>query len=185
MLKFLKFLLGIKPCVSAFGGNQFKESQKKHLDTFFSVFYLSINLGSMISTLLTPIFRNDVKCFGNDCYALAFGVPAIAMCLSIVFFLAGTPFYNRCDEQTKNNGKNIITETAKCMLTAFVIKWRNRRSHRIRNHWLDYAAEKFEARLIKDVKALLKILFVFLPLPIFWALYDQQGTFLFIISKVF
>lgn len=37
---------GIKPCVSAFGGDQFKKNQSHLLDKFFSLFYLSINLGN-------------------------------------------------------------------------------------------------------------------------------------------
>lgn len=76
---------GIKPCVSAFGGDQFKiPEQAKQLATFFSVFYMAINAGSLISTTLTPILREDVQCFGEDsCFSLAFGVPAILMICSI------------------------------------------------------------------------------------------------------
>jgi len=51
---------------------------------FFSLFYFSINAGSLLSTFLTPILRNDVNCFGNSsCYPLAFGVPGILMVISI------------------------------------------------------------------------------------------------------
>lgn len=76
---------GIKPCVSAFGGDQFKlPEQERYLGYFFSLFYFSINAGSLISTFLTPILRADVKCFGeNDCYSLAFGVPGMLMITSI------------------------------------------------------------------------------------------------------
>ena len=49
---------GIKPCVSSFGGDQFKlPEQARQLQTFFSVFYFSINAGSLISTVLTPVLR--------------------------------------------------------------------------------------------------------------------------------
>ncbi|KAK6030031.1 hypothetical protein OSTOST_03844, partial [Ostertagia ostertagi] len=76
---------GIKPCVSAFGGDQFEvgqvrdetwmsdyflasldclvlnfftcEFQERMLSLFFSMFYFSINAGSMISTFISPIFR--------------------------------------------------------------------------------------------------------------------------------
>lgn len=42
---------GIKPCVAAFGGDQFKiPEQATMLATFFSLFYMSINAGSLIST---------------------------------------------------------------------------------------------------------------------------------------
>lgn len=76
---------GIKPCVSAFGGDQFKlPEQAAQLTMFFSLFYFSINLGSAISTAVTPILRSDVHCFGgNDCYSLAFGVPAILMIIAL------------------------------------------------------------------------------------------------------
>lgn len=76
---------GIKPCVSAFGGDQFKlPEQEKYLGYFFSMFYFAINAGSLISTFMTPILRADVHCFGShDCYSLAFGVPGILMISSI------------------------------------------------------------------------------------------------------
>ncbi|KHJ97680.1 hypothetical protein OESDEN_02334 [Oesophagostomum dentatum] len=48
---------GIKPCVSAFGGDQFEVGQERMLSLFFSMFYFSINAGSMISTFVSPIFR--------------------------------------------------------------------------------------------------------------------------------
>lgn len=49
---------GIKPCVSAFGGDQFKlPEQERQLQTFFSIFYFAINSGALISTFVTPILR--------------------------------------------------------------------------------------------------------------------------------
>lgn len=76
---------GIKPCVSAFSGDQFKlPEQAAHLASFFSLFYLSINLGSLLSSAITPILREDVKCFNrDDCYSLAFGVPAVVLIIAI------------------------------------------------------------------------------------------------------
>ena len=49
---------GIKPCVSAFGGDQFHSSQVVELQTFFSLFYFAINAGSVFSTFLTPELRS-------------------------------------------------------------------------------------------------------------------------------
>merc|ERR1711953_1278519 len=87
---------GIKPCVVSFGGDQFKlPEQERHLQSFFSFFYLSINFGSLIGTFMTPILREDVECFGDDsCYSLAFGVPAILMAVATVIIVIGKPFYN-------------------------------------------------------------------------------------------
>ena len=80
---------GIKPCVSPFGGEQFKVPEQSSLiATYFSIFYASINAGSLISTILTPILRADVQCFGEDsCYPLAFGVPAILLVVAIGMFM--------------------------------------------------------------------------------------------------
>ena len=49
---------GIKPCVSAFGGDQFTKEKVALLPLFFSVFYFFINAGSLVSTLLTPVLRS-------------------------------------------------------------------------------------------------------------------------------
>lgn len=75
---------GIKPCVSAFGGDQFVlPQQEDQLQKFFSIFYFAINSGSFISTFLTPILR-ETSCYEQDsCYSLAFGVPAILMVVAI------------------------------------------------------------------------------------------------------
>ena len=51
---------GIKPCVSAFGGDQFTADQTHLLQSFFSVFYFAINAGSLISMLVTPALRGKV-----------------------------------------------------------------------------------------------------------------------------
>ena len=76
---------GIKPCVASFGGEQFKlPEQASYMAGFFSLFYASINGGSLISTILTPILRQETSCFGKDsCYPLAFGVPAALMIVAI------------------------------------------------------------------------------------------------------
>lgn len=45
-----------------------------------------------------------------------------------------------------------------------------------REHWLDYADDKYSPKVIEDMKATMRVLKLFLPLPIFWALFDQQGS---------
>lgn len=110
---------GIKPCVAAFGGDQFKiPEQAKQLATFFSFFYFSINAGSLISTTLTPILREDVHCFGDmDCFSLAFGVPGALMIISIVAFVAGKSMYTM--EEPKGN---VIVDVSKCIVVGLKIR---------------------------------------------------------------
>lgn len=74
---------GIKPCVSAHVGDQFGKSNSKLLEKVFSWFYLSINLGAFISTLLTPILLEK---FGPS---IAFGVPGLLMIIATYVFYMG------------------------------------------------------------------------------------------------
>lgn len=161
---------GIKPCVSAFGGDQFKlPEQLKQMTTFFSLFYFSINAGSLISTTVTPILREDVRCFGGkECYSLGFGVPAVLMVVSIVIFVLGRPLY-----KSKPPAGNMVVLVSKTIGNAIATKWRSKEK---RDHWLDYADQKYDKGLIEDVKVLIRVLVLYLPLPVFWALFDQQGS---------
>lgn len=45
-----------------------------------------------------------------------------------------------------------------------------------KEHWLYYSEDKYGTKLVEDIKATLKVLVLYTPLPIFWALYDQQGS---------
>ncbi|XP_009331637.1 PREDICTED: solute carrier family 15 member 1 [Pygoscelis adeliae] len=165
---------GIKPCVSAFGGDQFEDDQEKQRTRFFSIFYLSINAGSLLSTIITPILRAQ-ECGIHSkqrCYPLAFGVPAALMAVALVVFIIGSRMYKKVQPQG-----NIMTQVSKCI--GFAIK--NRFRHRSkefpkREHWLDWASEKYDKRLIAQTKMVLKVLFLYIPLPMFWALFDQQGS---------
>lgn len=162
---------GIKPCVSAFGGDQFKlPEQMKQLAMFFSLFYFAINAGSLISTSITPILREDVHCFGQtDCFSLAFGVPAVLMVVSVLIFVCGKPLY-----AMKPPSGNMLLGVGKVVIEA--IGNRSKTISKTKSHWLDYAEEKYGAKMVSDTKALLRVLVLYLPLPLFWALFDQQGS---------
>ncbi|XP_027701024.1 solute carrier family 15 member 2-like isoform X2 [Vombatus ursinus] len=163
---------GIKPCVAAFGGDQFEEEHVKERSRFFSVFYLAINAGSLISMFVTPMLRGDVQCFGGDCYALAFGVPGMLMVLALVVFALGSKMYKKPPPEG-----NIVAKVSKCIWFAISNRLKNRPSEiPKREHWLDWAEEKYPKQLILEVKALTRVLFLYIPLPMFWALLDQQGS---------
>nr|AAC39119.1 low-affinity peptide transporter [Caenorhabditis elegans] len=182
---------GIKPCVSAFGGDQFELGQERMLSLFFSMFYFSINAGSMISTFISPIFRSQ-PCLGQDsCYPMAFGIPAILMIVATLVFMGGSFWYK------KNPPKdNVFGEVSRLMFRAVGNKMKSGSTPK--EHWLlhyltthdcaldakclELQAEKRNKNLcqkkkfIDDVRSLLRVLVMFLPVPMFWALYDQQGS---------
>ncbi|XP_070770109.1 solute carrier family 15 member 2 [Enoplosus armatus] len=162
---------GIKPCVSAFGGDQFEEEHVSERQKFFSIFYMSINAGSLLSTVITPMLRGDVQCFGGDCYALAFGVPAALMVVALVVFSAGSGLYKRNPPQG-----NILLEVCNCIGFAIKNRWNRSKNDPQRKHWLDWAEDKYSKRLIQEIKMVLRVLVLYIPLPMFWALFDQQGS---------
>ncbi|XP_063070274.1 solute carrier family 15 member 2 isoform X2 [Engraulis encrasicolus] len=162
---------GIKPCVAAFGGDQFEEEHADERRKFFSIFYMSINAGSVLSTVITPILRSDVQCFGGDCYALAFGVPAALMIIALVVFIAGSGLYKRSPPEG-----NVLLHVCKCIGFAIRNRSRSKKNDAKRDHWLDWAEEKYPKRLIAEIKMVLRVLVLYIPLPMFWALFDQQGS---------
>ncbi|XP_044937319.1 LOW QUALITY PROTEIN: solute carrier family 15 member 1 [Mustela putorius furo] len=165
---------GIKPCVSAFGGDQFEEGQEKQRNRFFSIFYLAINAGSLLSTIITPILRVQ-QCGIHSkqaCYPLAFGVPAALMAVSLIVFVIGSGMYKKFQPQG-----NVMAKVVKCIGFALKNRFRHRsKEFPKREHWLDWAREKYDERLISQIKMVTKVMFLYIPLPMFWALFDQQGS---------
>tara|TARA_B100001142_G_scaffold52340_1_gene50150 strand:+ start:40895 stop:42181 length:1287 start_codon:yes stop_codon:yes gene_type:complete len=74
---------GIKPCVSAHVGDQFGKTNSILLTKVFSWFYLSINMGAFISTLLTPYLLHNYGPW------LAFGIPGLLMFIATYIFWLG------------------------------------------------------------------------------------------------
>ena len=74
---------GIKPCVSAHVGDQFGKTNSYLLEKVYSWFYLSINLGAFVSTMLTPILLAN---YGPQ---IAFGLPGLLMLLATIVFWMG------------------------------------------------------------------------------------------------
>src|SRR5512137_2642452 len=71
---------GIKPCVSAYVGDQFRPEQKKLVERVYALFYWMINLGSFTSTLLIPVL---LARFGPR---VAFAVPGVLMAMALAVF---------------------------------------------------------------------------------------------------
>lgn len=74
---------GIKPCVSAHVGDQFGRGNKHLLTQVFNWFYFSINVGAMLSTILTPILLAKYGPWA------AFGLPGVLMAIATFLFWLG------------------------------------------------------------------------------------------------
>jgi POT family proton-dependent oligopeptide transporter len=95
---------GIKPCVSAFVGDQFDQSNKHLAKLVFDAFYWIINFGSFFASLLippllankpTPVSWGESVLFTLDTPLprAAFGIPALLMVVATMIFWAGRNRY--------------------------------------------------------------------------------------------
>jgi len=78
---------GIKPCVAAFVGDQFDQTNKHRAKVVFDSFYWIINFGSLFASFLMPKF---LEWFGA---AIAFGIPGALMFISTVILWLGRKQY--------------------------------------------------------------------------------------------
>jgi dipeptide/tripeptide permease len=71
--------------------------------------------------------------------------------------------------------KTMSTESCILIQNALTEKIRRRKTDH-KDHWLDYAEEKHGVKLVTETKTLMNILVLYLPLPIYWAVYMLQGS---------
>ena len=76
---------GIFPCKVAVGADQFiLPDHARIMNIYFSIYYMSINAGTLVAMFTTPILRGNFTCFGLiECYALAFGVPTVLLSVGL------------------------------------------------------------------------------------------------------
>ena len=151
---------GIKPCVSAFMGEQFRADQSHLMQKAYGAFYWAINFGSFFSFLVVPWVRE------HHGYSLAFGVPGILMAIATFIFWRGKRFYVfvPTNREIKHAGFFQV------FFTALFAK-----REAGKNFWAA-ARARFSENEVAAAKSVLPILFVFAMIPMFWALYDQTNS---------
>jgi POT family proton-dependent oligopeptide transporter len=150
---------GIKPCVSAFVGDQFDESNKHLVKRVFGAFYWLINFGSFFASLLTPWV---LKAYGP---AYAFGLPGVLMAVATLIFWLGRHQYTDVPPTGHNpHGFGSVVASA---LTAKDPQGRK---------GLDRALAAHPPEAVDAVRAVFAVVPLFLPLAFFWALFDQKGS---------
>jgi POT family proton-dependent oligopeptide transporter len=154
---------GIKPCVSANVGDQFGDQNRHLMEKVFGWFYLSINVGAFLSTLLTPWLLESEwmrSHFGEGMvqevtigipavfgfraalplktYEVAFGVPGVLMGLAtLIFWLGRNKFIH-----VPPGGNEFLREMTSQ----------------------------------KTIGVLLRLIPLYLFIAVFWSLYDQTGS---------
>ncbi len=152
---------GIKPCVSAHVGDQFKANQQHLLKKVYELFYFMINFGSFFSTLITPW---TLKAYGPS---VAFGVPGVLMFLATIVFWMGRHEYIHVPP-TKSDGHGFLS----VVMSAF----KNQSHRKAGMGFLDAATKEHSQEQVDATKAVIDIAKLFAAISVFWALFDQHGS---------
>jgi POT family proton-dependent oligopeptide transporter len=149
---------GIKPCVSAFLGDQFQAHQRNLLQKAYAAFYWAINFGSFFSMLLIP----QVKEYS---WAWAFGIPGLLMGLATFIFWLGTRHYVMVPPARASHSAGFFA----VLLAAL--------KHRQpgQGFWSGARARHSEAE-VQAAASVGPILSIFALIPVFWALFDQTHS---------
>ncbi len=153
---------GIKPCVSAFVGDQFGPNQDHVLRKVYGWFYWSINLGSAFGFFVIPMIRNKAG------YSWAFGVPGIFMGLATLIFWLGTKHYVRQPPQRAHGSAGFWT-----------VLWFGLRHYGQRKpgqRFWDVPLTRFTPEEVQTARVVTGILMIFLTVPMFWALFNQVNS---------
>ncbi|KAB2646913.1 MAG: POT family MFS transporter [Verrucomicrobia bacterium] len=149
---------GIKPCVSAFLGDQFQSNQRHLLQKAYAAFYWAINFGSFFSMLLIPQIK-------NHSWAWAFGVPGILMAVATLIFWLGARHYVMVPP---------ARTTRKAGFFAVLVAALKNRSPG-KGFW-DGAKTLYSETEVRAAASVGPILSIFALIPVFWALFDQTHT---------
>ncbi|XXY47894.1 POT family MFS transporter [Sorangium sp. So ce269] len=155
---------GIKPCVSAHVGDQFSEDNKHLVKHVFALFYWIINFGSFFASALIP---KTLEWFGPR---VAFGIPGVLMLIATLVFWMGRDRYVHVPPTGKNPHSFVR------VLWDAVRGGRDARGGAARGHFLEAARGRHPEGAIDGAKAVLRVMTIFAPIPVFWALFDQKGS---------
>ncbi|MCO5579460.1 hypothetical protein L7F22_033315 [Adiantum nelumboides] len=101
---------GVKPCLEAFGADQFDEDnreERRMKASFFNWWYFGLCMGALLAFSVLVYIQDNVS------WGLGFGIPAIAMTFALATFLAGTKYYRH-----KVPAGSPLTRVAKVVVAA-------------------------------------------------------------------
>ena len=197
---------GIKPCVSSFGADQFKPNQEKAKNQYFQWFYFIINVGGVIGAFLTPLLKkrdcypsiseNDPKVLAtfssagmklsfDSCHMLSFLVPALMMYLGLSLFIMPVILFKLCRNKKlqytlKEPAKDymifkVFGTWITCVL-GFFSGHRNNNCENLKEEGFINRSYEKSAHVRRVSYRILQITLVFIPMMVFYAVFEQLGS---------
>lgn len=108
---------GHKPCVQAFGADQFDElntKENKAKSSFFNWWYFSLSASAVVAIMVVVYIQDNLN------WALGFGIPCTVMIVGLVVFLLGRRTYRII---IKENERNPFTRIG-CVIARAIRNWR-------------------------------------------------------------
>ncbi|KAJ3288386.1 hypothetical protein HK104_008196 [Borealophlyctis nickersoniae] len=161
---------GIKPCVSAHGGDQFLPNQKLNLNKFYNYFYMAINIGAVTAGFITPPIQKK-SCFGGpeDCYSWSFALCTMFFAAALSIFVIGKRVY-RVVPPVGNFVPFLLGKAA-------VVHIKNLFTHGFDQSKARAASSAAVGEpLVVELFDLLKVLVAIMPAPFFWMAFDQNSS---------
>ncbi|KAF9932317.1 hypothetical protein FBU30_008424 [Linnemannia zychae] len=165
---------GIKPCVSSHGGDQYLPSQEAGKDLFFNIFYVSINVGALLTQFIVPEMTK-LKCYGQDtCYSGAFLLPTVVFALAFAIFIAGHKFYRIVPPLGEFLPLKAVQAS---FLAARRYRAASPEERAAKGHWLNFAEEEYGGVFVEEVRDFgLVLVPVVIPFAFCWMLYNQNSN---------
>ncbi|KAJ3004786.1 hypothetical protein HKX48_001042 [Thoreauomyces humboldtii] len=165
---------GIKPCVSSHGGDQYLPHQYKGLDFFFSIFYVAINTGSLVSGYVMPAIKDNVSCYGRHmCYFYPYLICAIVFIVAAAIFAGGYKTYRIVPPR----GEFL---PGKAVKTVAIAASRYAKADKVTRSaaggWMNFAAPVVGQEFVDETILLGRVLMMVLPTAFFWMCYDQGSN---------
>ncbi|KAL9671443.1 hypothetical protein QQ045_009011 [Rhodiola kirilowii] len=172
---------GHKPCVQAFGADQFDGDdsyESKAKSSFFNWWYFCMNAGILVSTLSLPYIMDNLN------WALGFGIPCVIMVVALAIFLMGTKTYRFV---VRTNEKSAFARIGSVFCTA-AKNWQTSVPHqgseqfKFLNKALYIPAEqhgknKCTAAEVEEARAVLRLGPIWASCLIYGIVFAQSSTF--------
>ncbi|XP_053384777.1 solute carrier family 15 member 4-like [Mercenaria mercenaria] len=158
---------GIKANVGPFGAQQVAELGADAVQSFFNWFYWVINLGALIAYSGTAYVQQEID------FDYGFLIPLASMVIALVLFIAARTKYI----QTPPGGSILQTSCGVLCQSINGCKDPSWNRAQVEN------GGRYSLKMVAGVKSILRVMPVFLLLIIYWAVYSQTSTSLYLQSE--